>query len=145
LVCLAHGVGAALLAPVAKRMAMKFLTVLPLSLALAACSAGHEVPEQAEGGERIPCAVAGSAELKPVCAVERVREQDRLVLVVHHPDGGFRRFTVMTDGSGLAVADGALVAVTRLDGDRLDVSLGADRYLFPVTRKPHAAESKPAR
>ncbi|PZQ56213.1 MAG: hypothetical protein DI555_06215 [Novosphingobium pentaromativorans] len=123
-------------------MAMKLCIALPF-LALAACSAGDKAPEQAEGGERIACAVAGSAELKPVCAVERAEEQGRLVLVVHHPDGGFRRFAVMTDGSGLAVADGAQVAVTRLDGDRLDVSLGADRYLFPATRTPDAPQPEP--
>lgn len=114
-------------------------------LALAACSSRHEAPNVAEGGEPVSCAVGGSAELKPVCAVERSEEGGMLVLVVHHPDGAFRRFTVMTDGSGLAVADGAQVAVTRLEGERLDVSVGADRYLFPVTRKPHAANPEPSR
>jgi hypothetical protein len=123
-------------------MAMKLSTVLALVLTLAACSSDQPVPEQAEGDEHIACAVAGAAEPKPVCAVERVEEQERLVLVVHHPDGAFRRFVVMTDGSGLAVADGAQVAVTRLDGDRIDVSVGADRYLFPATRKPDAPNSK---
>jgi len=123
-------------------MAMKPSTVLALALTLAACSSDQPPPEQAEGDEHIACAVAGAAEPKPVCGVERVEEQERLVLVVHHPDGSFRRFVVMTDGSGLAVADGAQVAVTRLDGDRIDVSVGADRYLFPATRKPDAPKSK---
>lgn len=125
-------------------MATKLPIILPLALAVHACSSGNAVPEQAEGGEHIDCAVAGSAQLKPVCAVERVEVAGSLELVVHHPDGAFRRFTVMTDGSGLAAADGALAAITKLDGDRLDVTLGADRYVFPARRKPDAPESKPA-
>lgn len=126
-------------------MATKLVIVLPLALAAAACSSDNAVPERAEGGEHIDCAVAGSAQLKPVCAVERVEAEGRLELVVHHPDGAFRRFTVMTDGSGLVAADGAQAAITRLDGDRLDVTLGADRYVFPARRKPDAREPKPAR
>jgi len=97
----------------------------------------------AEGDEHIPCAVSGSGELKPICAVERIQGADGLILLVRHPDGGFRRFTVVNDGRGLVVADGAQVAVTRLEGDRLDLSVGADRYVFPATRKSHAPQAAP--
>ncbi|TCM22392.1 hypothetical protein EDF56_1011082 [Novosphingobium sp. PhB165] len=114
------------------------LTGIALLLALAACSSRHEAPKVAEGDEHIPCAVSGFGKLQPVCAVERLEGPDGLSLLVRHPDGGFRRFAVVSDGRGLEVADGAQVAVTRLNGDRLDVSVGADRYLFPATRKPHA-------
>lgn len=97
----------------------------------------------AEGDEHIPCAVSGSGKLEPICAVERHVDANGLTLLVRHPDGGFRRFAVVSDGRGLEVADGAQVAVTRLEGDRLDVSVGADRYLFPATRKSHAPQAAP--
>ncbi|MED5547118.1 MAG: hypothetical protein VYD90_17935 [Pseudomonadota bacterium] len=105
--------------------------------ALAACSSSNTPPEVAEGEEHIPCALAGATELKPVCAVERVVRGGVLTLVVRHPDGGFRRFDVQTDGSGLAPSDGADAIVARLGEDRMEVTLGADRYLFPVTMKSH--------
>lgn len=110
-----------------------------LALFFAGCSAASEPPPVAAGEEHIDCAVGGSAQLKPVCSVERAEADGRLTLVVRHPDGAFRRFDVMTDGSGLAVTDGAEQAVTRLDGGRLDVTVGADRYLFPATEKRDAA------
>lgn len=120
------------------------LTKLPaaasLALLLAACSSNSEPPPVAAGGEHIECAVGGSAELKPVCAVERSEAGGKLTLVVHHPDGAFRRFDVMTDGTGLAVADGADKAVTRLEDGKLDVTVGADRYLFPATAKTDAGK-----
>ena len=50
-----------------------------------------------------------------------------------HPDGGFRRFKVLTDGHGLEVADGAEDASTEVVDGRLDVQVGADRYRFPAT------------
>jgi hypothetical protein len=121
------------------------LTAIALILALAACSSKHEAPKVAEGDEHIPCAVSGSGDLKPICAVERHEGPDGLMLLVRHPDGGFRRFAVVSDGRGLEVADGAQVAVTRLEGGRLDVSVGADRYLFPATRKSHAPQAVAAK
>lgn len=88
----------------------------------------------------IDCAVSGAAKLKPICAVERSEQDGVLTLVVHHPDGGFRRFDVQTDGSGLKASDGADVAVTRLKDGQLDVHVSADHYRFPVTTRT----SKPA-
>lgn len=121
-------------------MPIKFATSAALALFLAACSSGSEPPPVAAGSEHIACAVGGSAELKPVCSVERAEAGGKLTLVVRHPDGAFRRFDVMTDGSGLAVADGAEKAVTRLDSGKLDVTVGADHYLFPATEKADAGK-----
>ncbi|SFG04184.1 hypothetical protein SAMN05518801_10667 [Novosphingobium sp. CF614] len=109
-----------------------------LPFALAACSSQSEPPPVAAGDEHIACAVAGSAQLAPVCSVERSERQGKLTLVVHHPDGAFRRFDVMTDGTGLAVADGAEEGMTRLVGGKLEITVGADRYVFPVTAKKDA-------
>jgi hypothetical protein len=118
----------------------KKLAAAALALLLAACSSSSEPPPVAAGSEHIDCAVGGSAELKPVCSVERAEADGKLTLVVRHPDGAFRRFDVMTDGSGLAVADGAEKAVTRLVDGKLDVTVGADHYLFPATKKADAAK-----
>ena len=110
--------------------------VLALS-GLAACSASDGPAALADGEDAISCAVDGAQSLAQVCSVERARWQGRLVLVVHHPGGGFRRFEVTTDGSGLAPADGADAAATRLTDGRLDVTVGHDRYLFPATARSH--------
>ncbi|QDK33073.1 hypothetical protein [Sphingomonas sp. IC081] len=124
---------------------VRSLPAVALVLALAACSSKHEAPDVAEGEDHIPCAVSGSGELKPICAVERHQGANGLTLLVRHPDGGFRRFAVVSDGRGLEVADGAQVAITRLEGGKLDVSVGADRYLFPATRKSHAPQAAAAK
>lgn len=107
-----------------------------LGLLLAACSQeAPTTPPIAEGAEHIACAVGGAGELSRACAVERAEEDGGLLLVVHHPDGAFRRFQVLTDGRGIAVADGADEAVTLLTDGALDVTVGADRYIFPATVK----------
>ena len=92
----------------------------------------------AAGDEHIACAVGGAAELAEVCSVERAEKDGKLTLVIHHPDGAFRRFDVMTDGTGLRVSDGAEEAQSKLADGKLDVTVGADRYLFPVTAKADA-------
>ncbi|WP_156842396.1 hypothetical protein [Novosphingobium aquimarinum] len=114
------------------------LAGLPLSL-LAACSSGDTPPPVAEGEEHVACAVGGETEMKEVCAVERSEADGKLTLVVRHPDGAFRRFDVLTDGRGLAVSDGAEEAVTRLEDGKFAVTVGEDRYLFPMTAK-HAGQ-----
>ncbi|MCT2399353.1 hypothetical protein [Novosphingobium mangrovi (ex Huang et al. 2023)] len=110
-------------------------------LFLAACSSSSEPPPVAAGDEHIACAVGGSAELAEVCSVERSEKDGKLTLVVHHPDGAFRRFDVKTDGTGLVVSDGAEEARMTLVDGKLDVTVGPDRYVFPVTTKAADAES----
>ncbi|MCJ2178011.1 hypothetical protein [Novosphingobium album (ex Hu et al. 2023)] len=109
------------------------------TLLVAACSSGGEAPPVAAGDERIDCALGGAEKLGRVCSVERSEKDGKLTLIVHHPDGAFRRFDVMTDGTGLSVTDGAEQAQTKLVDGKLDVTVGADRYLFPVTMKADAA------
>ncbi|MDE8652722.1 hypothetical protein [Novosphingobium album (ex Liu et al. 2023)] len=111
---------------------------LPLIL-LAACSSGKgDAPKVAEGDEHIACAVGGAKEFAENCAVERAQADGALTLTVRHPDGAFRRFTVVKDGRGLTVADGAEEAVSRLDGGKLEVTVGGDRYRFPATQAKNA-------
>lgn len=123
------------------------LWLLSVAGALAGCSSSDAPPAVAAGDEKIACAVAGASELKPVCAVERSETDGVMTLIVHHPNGGFRRFDVQSDGSGLKVSDGADAAVTRLADGMLDVNVGPDSYRFPVTARAHgkAADKSPSK
>ena len=108
-----------------------------LALLLAAgCSAeggdGSDVAEAADG-ELIECAIAGANAYARACAVERSEEGSTPILTVRHPDGGFRRFEVMPDGSGVTEADGAEAARVTTVGDAMEVAVGADRYRIPAS------------
>lgn len=120
---------------------MRRLLLLLLLLApwpLAACG-DPEAAQQAAAAsdEKIDCAVAGADAFEPVCTVERATGSDGLVLTVHAPNGSFRRLLVTTDGRGVVAADGAEEAVvTPLDGSRIEVAVGPDRYRLPATVRP---------
>jgi hypothetical protein len=116
---------------------MRTSSALVLLLSLAACEQEPAAPPsataEAPDDSLIECALRGAAEFERDCAVEQVRSDDQLVLVVRHPDGGFRRFDVLTDGRGLAAADGAQTAQVALREGGIEVTVGADRYRFPAT------------
>ena len=111
---------------------MRHAVGLPVLL-LAACSPDAYETPPADPDSLIECAVGGAAGFARTCAVEQVREGSALTLVVRHPDGGFRRFDVLTDGGGLAAADGADPARIAVHGGGIEVAIGADRYRFPAT------------
>ena len=102
-----------------------------LLLVLAACgdTQGAPAPDQ---DALIECAIDSTAFARE-CAVERHVTDGVLTLVVRHPDGGFRRFDVLTDGRGVATADGADLALVRLADGGIEVSVGEDRYRLPAT------------
>jgi len=110
---------------------------LALAFALAACSRAGEAPEVAEGDEHIACALGEGAAFAEACAVERATQDGRPVLVVRHPDGGFRRLVVEPDG--LALADGAGAVKMAVAGNLMDVAVGGDRYRIPFAVKADAA------
>jgi len=109
-------------------------------LSLTACGASDKAgPAGADG--RIPCATGGKAELAPDCTIERERTADGLVLTVRHPDGGFHRLRVTTDGRGVIAADGAQQAAVSVVGDgAIDVTIGDARYRLPATVKGGAGK-----
>lgn len=107
---------------------------------LSACSSGEEYPLAAADAESLYCALSDAPDFSADCALERSRHGEALFLTVRHPDGGFRRFEVLGDGRGLAVADGAVAAHTSLSGETLELAVGADRYRFPVTLAKHDAQ-----
>lgn len=96
--------------------------VLPAFL-LAAC--GSETP--APQGPEVRCAIGPGAELAEVCTLERT---DPVEFIIHHPDGGFRRF-VWADTGELTLADGAEpLSVTDSidDPEVIEMTVGSDRY-----------------
>ena len=110
-------------------------------LGAAGCSPDVNQPQAEEGADKIECALGDGSEFGPDCLVERSEIEGKTVLTVRHPDGGFRRFEQLKDGSGIAEMDGADTATRTLDGDILLVSVGADRYRFKVAVRE--ADEKP--
>ena len=108
------------------------IAVLSL-LALAACG-GENQPQAAPGAARITCALGQGARFAPDCLVEKVAGEQGSEFVVRHPDGGFRRFRIAENRSGMIALDGADVAHNELVGEPpvLQVTLGPDRYRFPA-------------
>ena len=87
-------------------MSLRIYNLVVLGLLVSACGAG-ETPEPE--GDAIACAIGPGAELSEVCTLEILPQN---AFVIHHPDGGFRRF-VRDDEGAIAEADGA----ARLDID----------------------------
>lgn len=117
--------------------------LLLIATVLAGCSGQPSNPPEApealagEEDDRVLCALGDEVEFTEQCDVERVQNGDRRELVMRHPDGGFRRFEIVTDGRGLAAADGAEEAVvTPLSDGRIQLTVGTDRYRMPATVKP---------
>ena len=80
--------------------------------------------------DTVLCQLAGAPTAQPVCRSEVAGK----LLTIRHPDGGFRRFRIVTDGHGLVAADGSEPAqVTITDHDRIAVQVGNDRYDLPAT------------
>ncbi|MDI1295406.1 MAG: hypothetical protein PSY12_05900 [bacterium] len=108
-----------------------------MSLALAACGdrapvVGNAVDAtlvDADDG-KADCVIGANAAWARTCLIERGTD----MLTLRHPDGGFRRFRIVSDGRGLVPADGAEQAKLSILGDRqIEVSVGVDRYRLPAT------------
>ena len=98
------------------------ISSLALAVGLAAC--GQAPRGEPPSGERIACAVDGAAEFAAVCTLERRSGG----LVIHRPDGGFRRLD-----AALQPIDGADAAtVTALAGGGSEVAVAGDRYRVPA-------------
>ena len=105
-------------------------------IALGACTepaapSPRELAAQDDAVDLIECALGDGSHFGADCSAERV-DAPSAELIVRHPGGGFRRFELAGDASGLVAADGADVAVNRLDGDMLEVRVAQDRYRFPA-------------
>lgn len=113
---------------------MRAAFILPSVALVAACSSGGEEQPQAQAGaETIDCAIGPGGEFGPDCMVEKATGEDgERLLVVRHPDGGFRRFEQLDDGRGLRVVDGSDEAVLNFANGILTVEVAGDAYRFPA-------------
>ncbi len=111
-----------------------------LMLAVLAVSGCTKHDDTAADARPIDCVLAG---VPSQCKVETVIEGERKLLVVRHPDGGFRRFEAVDDGRGVVPADGAQGAGGNwTDDGRYAVSVGQDRYVFPARELPSNAQTQ---
>lgn len=118
--------------------ARSLLIASAIGLTLAACGDGGTANgvEGVSEADRIECALAGSTKFERVCATETMPGEKGKMLVVRHPDGGFRRFNILTDGRGLAPADGFdETNIKILGGGMIEVSSGDDIYRLPADIK----------
>lgn len=88
---------------------------------------------QAGGATRditdVECAIGTDGAWSSDCMSDRTGD----ALTIRNPDGGFRRFRILSDGRGLEAADGSEIAqVQMVDGNRIEVRIGGDRYRLPV-------------
>jgi hypothetical protein len=134
----------------------KWVIAAPALLMLAACNSGDggndafdtaekQAEAQAEGAGKIECALAGAADFARVCQTERIASADGQILVIRHPDGGFRRFNILTDGRGLTPAQGAdPTSISIMNDGQIELKSADDRYRLPAKVKSNAAETAPA-
>ncbi len=109
-----------------------------LALLLGACSPNASGASEA-GVELIDCATGGAADFTRACPVERGVQNGDPVLVVHNPNGAFRRFIVLDGGQSVTAADGAQALAITGNGNGLEVSVDGDRYRFPAKMLRDAA------
>ncbi len=105
-------------------MFLRTFSALGVGAVLAAC--GEQSPPPP--GEKVECAIGAGTSLAPGCSLERTGD----FIVLHHPDGGFRRLTLDPATGALAPHDGAEPLVLEADaGEALQFVIGADRYRVP--------------
>jgi len=98
--------------------------------------AEERAASQAPDDGRIECAINGDSEFTRGCETERLSGEGGTTLIIRHPDGGFRRFNVLTDGRGLEAADGAEPAKIKIvEAGKIQISVGSDRYIMPAKVK----------
>lgn len=124
-----------------------FKVILPVlaTIALAGCggnsaedlkNAEKNADEQAALDGKVECALAGSSAFERTCTTEQIAGAEGTILVIRHPDGGFRRFDILTDGRGLAPADGFdETRISLLSDGMIEVSSGDDKYRLPAQIK----------
>ncbi len=107
-----------------------------ISSALLICAALSACGSEAEPlpGDAIACALGGSASFVEECTMERQQREGASLLIVRHPDGGFRRFELGVAGRGMVVADGVEQAILSQGEGIIEISVGADRYRLPVAQ-----------
>lgn len=137
-------------------MSMRISNIVGLTLLLTACEnrpdngiladAEQRAADQAGDDGKIECAIDGASDYTRDCFTERLSGEGGVTMIIRHPDGGFRRFNVLTDGHGLEAADGFDKAqISIVEDGKILVSVGPDKYLLPAQIKSTAkSEALPA-
>lgn len=107
-----------------------FSSVLAVS-ALTACEATQS-PEPE--GDMLDCAIGAGSEFAKVCTLEWVGEEWGQEFLIHDPEGGFRRFVLNEDASGVTVKDGAqdVEMIEPAPDGFWQFSVSGDQYLMPL-------------
>lgn len=105
-------------------------------------AAEDQQAQEAAAEGKIECALAGGTTFNRNCTTERVSGPEGQMLVLRSPDGGFRRFKILTDGRGLAPADGIDpdFKIKVLAGGMIEVRSGDDIYRLPAAIKGGVAK-----
>jgi len=113
-------------------MSLRTSSALAAIAALAGCGAESPAP----AGDTIACAIGGDADFAEVCTLERVAGSTEVVL--HHPDGGFRRVSIDPASGAVTPLDGAepLVIEEGQGAGAVQFAIGPDRYR--ISREPPA-------
>lgn len=128
---------------------MRISSVVALTLLLAACDnkpdngvlaeAEQRAGDQAGDDGKIECAIDGASDFTRGCFTERLSSEGGVTMIIRHPDGGFRRFNVLTDGHGLEAADGFDKArISIVEDGKILVTVGPDKYMLPAQIKAPA-------
>lgn len=80
-------------------------------------------------GDMIACAIGQGADFAEVCKLERVAGSHTVIL--HHPDGGFRRVKFDPASGTFAQLDGAEPLVSEKGEGVRQFAIGPDRYRLP--------------
>jgi len=112
-------------------MCLRISSVSPVLLLLAGCGAESPPPE----GDTIACAIGEDAAFADVCTLERGAGGSEVI--IHHPDGGFRRLTIDPANGAPAALDGADALVLEQGEGVWQFAIGPDRYRLP--RQPGPA------
>ncbi len=110
-------------------MFLRIFSSVTLFAALAACGSATETSEGAPEGSMVSCAIGPGSDFSDVCTFEKISGGE---FVIHHPDGGFRRFALTDDAAApIGVADGAEPLTFQTNGGEggmLEFSMAVDRY-----------------
>lgn len=112
-------------------MSLRISSAALALMLIAGCGAESPPPQ----GETIACAIGEGADFTEVCTLERVAGSQQVI--IHHPDGGFRRLMIDPANGALAPLDGSDPLVLEQGEGVSQFAIGTDRYRLP--REPGPA------
>lgn len=112
---------------------------LSLISILAACSGAVADPPP-DPDSLIECALDGAEIFARECVLELEANSEYLRLVLHHPDGSFRRLEMTEGPMSLISSDGADKAEVSLTEEIIGIKVTDDRYRLAADRVSYAAE-----